>query len=56
MEEWLLKSRLNTLFAALARVKPEETEKIAVLKRFLDASSAGMAKLPKLLVSAGAAV
>ena len=27
IEEWLLKSRLNTLFAAPARVKPEETGK-----------------------------
>jgi hypothetical protein len=56
IEEWLLKSRLNTLFAALARVKPEESEKIAALKRFQDASSAGIARLPELLVSAGAAV
>jgi hypothetical protein len=54
IEEWLQKSRLNTLFAAVARVKPEEAEKIAVLKRFQEASFAGIAKLPQLLVSAGA--
>jgi hypothetical protein len=56
IEEWLVKSRLNTFFAAPARVKPEETEKVAVLKRFQEASSAGMAKLPQLLASVGAAV
>ena len=42
------------LFAAPARVKPEETEKIALLKRLQEASAAGIAKLPQLLVSAGA--
>ena len=55
IEEWLLKSRLNTLFAAPARVKPEETEKIAALKRLQEASAAGMAKLPQLLADVGAA-
>ena len=49
IEEWLVKSRLNTLFAALARVKPEEIDKLAVLKRFQEASAAGMARLPHLL-------
>jgi hypothetical protein len=56
IEEWLMKSRLNTFFAAPARVKPEETEKVAVLKRFQEASSAGIAKLPQLLASVGAAI
>jgi len=56
IEEWLLSSRLNTLFAASARVRPEETDKIAVLKRFQDASSAGMAKLPQLLANAAPAI
>jgi hypothetical protein len=55
IEEWLSNSRLNTLFAATARVRPEELEKIAVLKRLQDASSAGMAKLPLLLANAAAA-
>ena len=50
-----VKSRLNTLFAAPARVKPEETEKIAALKRLQEASAAGMAKLPQLLADVGAA-
>jgi len=53
IEEWLLKSRLNTLFAAPARVKPEETEKLAVLKRLQDASAAGVARLPQLLANVG---
>ena len=52
IEEWLLSSRLNTLFAAPARVRPNETEKITVLKRLQDASSAGMGKLPQLLANA----
>jgi hypothetical protein len=56
IEEWLLSSRLNTLFAALARVKPEETDKVAMLKRFQDASTAGMAKLPQLLANAALAI
>jgi hypothetical protein len=54
IEEWLLNSRLNTLFSAPARVKPEETEKIAMLKRLQEASSVGMAKLPLLLAQAAA--
>jgi hypothetical protein len=56
IEEWLLRSRLNTLFAAPARVRPEETDKIAVLKRFQDASAAGMAKLPQLLANVAPAI
>jgi hypothetical protein len=55
IEEWLLGSRLNTLFAAPARVRPEEIEKLAVLKRLQDASAAGMAKLPQLLAHAAPA-
>ena len=55
IEEWLVKSRLNTLFAATVRVKPDETEKIAVLKRLQEASSAGMAKLPQLLAKVSVA-
>jgi hypothetical protein len=56
IEEWLVKSRLNTLFAAPARVKPDETEKMAVLMRLHEASSAGMAKLPQLLANVSAAI
>jgi hypothetical protein len=56
IEEWLVKSRLNTLFAAPARVKPDETKKMAVLKRLHEASSAGMARLPQLLASVSAAI
>jgi hypothetical protein len=56
VEEWLVKSRLNMLFAAAGRVKPDETEKMAVLKRLQEASSAGMAKLPQLLANVGAAI
>lgn len=49
IEEWLVRSRLNVLFAAMARVKPDETEKLLAMKRFQDASMAGMAKIPGLL-------
>jgi NAD(P)-binding Rossmann-like domain len=56
IEEWLVKSRLNTLFAAPARVKPDETGKMAVLMRLHEASSAGMAKLPQLLANVSAAI
>lgn len=56
IEEWLLKSRLNTLFSAPARVKPDETEKLAVLKRFQEASAAGMTRLPHLLGQISAAM
>jgi hypothetical protein len=55
IEEWLLSSRLNTLFSAPARVKPEDTEKIAVLKRLQEASSAAVAKMPQLLAAAATA-
>jgi hypothetical protein len=56
IEEWLSNSRLNTLFAAPARVRPDEVEKIAVLKRLQEASAAGMARLPLLLANAATAV
>lgn len=49
IEEWLVRSRLNLLFAAMARVKPDETEKLLAMKRFQDASMAGMARIPGLL-------
>jgi hypothetical protein len=49
IETWLARSRLNSLFAATAQVRPEETEKLVALKRFQDASAAGLAKLPQLL-------
>jgi hypothetical protein len=49
IETWLARSRLNSLFAAMAQVRPEETEKLVALKRFQDASAAGLAKLPQLL-------
>ncbi|KRR01050.1 hypothetical protein CQ12_27460 [Bradyrhizobium jicamae] len=51
IEEWLARSRLNSLFAAMARVRPEETEKLAALKRFHDASAEGLKRLPELLAS-----
>jgi hypothetical protein len=51
IEAWLARSRLNSLFAAMAQVRPEETEKLAALKRFQDASVGGLPKLPQLLAS-----
>lgn len=49
IEQWLAGARLNTLFAGMGRVRPDETDKLAELKRFQDASAAGLAKLPQLM-------
>jgi hypothetical protein len=52
IEEWLVRSRLNGIFSLVAQVKPEEAEKLDLLKRFQEVSAAGAAKLPFLLADA----
>jgi hypothetical protein len=53
IENWLAQSRLNGFFALAAQVKPEETEKMAVLKMFQEAAGAAASRLPQLLSSLG---
>jgi hypothetical protein len=53
IESWLAQSRLNGFFALAAQVKPEETEKMAVLKMLQEAAGAAATRLPQLLSSLG---
>jgi hypothetical protein len=53
IEAWLAQARLNGLFAAPSRVKPDDAEKMATLNRLQDVSMTGLAKLPQLLASLG---
>ena len=51
LEQWLTTSRLNALFHAMGRIKPEETEKIALMQRYRQAIKPAMARLPQLMAS-----
>ena len=53
IENWLAQSRLNGFFALAARVQPEETEKMAVLKLFQETATAAASNLPQLLETLG---
>jgi hypothetical protein len=53
IEAWLAQSRLNGLFLGPSRIKSDDTEKMATLKRLQDASMTAFAKLPQLLASVG---
>jgi hypothetical protein len=49
IEKWLAQSRLNGYFALAAQVKPDEVDKVAVLKRLQEAATAASSKMPTLL-------
>ena len=51
LEQWLTTSRLNALFHAMGRIKPEETEKIALMQRYRQAIKPAMARLPQLMAT-----
>jgi hypothetical protein len=53
IDNWLAQSRLNGFFALAAQVKPDDTEKMAVLKRFQEAAGAAASRLPQLLNALG---
>ena len=46
----------SDVYIIMATARSEETDKIAVLKRLQDASSAAMARLPQLLANAAQAI
>jgi hypothetical protein len=53
IEQWLVQSRLDRFWASARNVKPEDSEKVAVLQRYRAAVGPAMVKLPQLLANAG---
>jgi len=51
LEQWLATSRLNSLFHAMGRVKPEDTDKIALMQRYRQAIKPAMTRLPQLMAT-----
>jgi hypothetical protein len=51
LEAWLGSSRLNSLFHAMGRIKPEDTDKIALMQRYRQAIKPAMARLPHLVAT-----
>jgi hypothetical protein len=51
LQQWLADARLNSLFHAAARVRPDETEKLALLQRYGQAIKPAVARLPALIAT-----
>jgi hypothetical protein len=51
IEQWLAKSRLDSFWASSRRVLPEDSERMAVLKRYRQSAPQVVAKLPQLLAA-----
>lgn len=51
LREWLATSRLNGMFHAMSNVKPEDTEKMAMLNRYRQAIKPGVARLSQLMAT-----
>ena len=49
--QWLDASRLNALFHAVGRIKPDETEKIALMHRYRQAIKPAVTRLPQLMAT-----
>ena len=52
LQEWLAASRLNRLFHTMTNVRPDESEKMALLGRYLKAIKPGVAGLQQLMARA----
>ena len=50
LQQWLSSSRLNSMFHS-ASIKPEETEKIALLRRYRQAIKPTVARLSQLIAT-----
>jgi hypothetical protein len=53
LQQWLAGSRLNALFNTVARIRPDETEKIALMQRYRQAIKPAVARLPDLIATLG---
>lgn len=51
LQQWLTQSRLNSLLHPAARVRPDETEKIALMQRYRQAIKPAVARLTELVVA-----
>lgn len=49
--QWLAESRLNSMFHSAARIKPEESEKIALMQRHRQAIKPAVARLSELIAT-----
>ncbi len=49
LQQWLSGSRLNSMFHSAARIRPDETEKIALMQRHRQAVKPAVARLSELL-------
>lgn len=51
IQQWLARSRLNALFHSAGRIKPDETEKIALMQRYRQAIKPAVSRLPGLIAT-----
>jgi hypothetical protein len=49
--QWLAESRLNSMFHSAASIKPEESEKIALMQRHRQAIKPAVARLSELIAT-----
>jgi NAD(P)-binding Rossmann-like domain len=51
LQQWLAASRLNSIFHSAGRIRPDETEKIALMQRYRQAIKPAVARLPELMAT-----
>jgi hypothetical protein len=51
LQQWLAGSRLNALVNSATRVRPDETEKMALIQRYRQAVKPALARLPELVAT-----
>ena len=51
LQQWLAESRLNSLFHPAGRIRPDETEKIALMQRYRQAIKPAVARLSELIAT-----
>ena len=51
LQQWLSESRLNSLFHPASRIRPDETEKMALMQRYRQAIKPAVARLSELTVT-----
>ena len=51
LQQWLAGSRLNSMFHSAAAIRPDETEKIALMQRYRQAIKPAVARMSQLLAA-----
>jgi hypothetical protein len=51
LQQWLAASRLNSMFHSAGRIRPDETEKVALMQRYRQAIKPAAARLPELMAA-----